>query len=291
MMKGFVFAIALVAAVMTTSSFQDGHQLCEGIVPENNLWIGVDDKSANGITEQEFNEIMDVLEDIYTPIFKEHGDNFKIIRNWTDGTVNAYANRAGSTAQIHMFGGLARYNGMNKVGMAMVACHEIGHHLGGKPKVTRFLFPSWASNEGQSDYFATLKCMRKYLRIDPIDISAYDLSTTAIDMCEKAWTSDEEIQICKVTNVGSAALAGVLNDLRGASTPVSFDTPDPKVVSKTDHKHPAAQCRLDTYFQGTLCDKDHNDEIDLSSETSAQCNRKDGYTTGVRPLCWYKPKR
>ncbi len=292
MLKGIFLTVVLLAAVFTTTNtFQDGHQLCTGIAPENDLWIGPNDKAAGGISEAEFNEIMDILEDIYVPIFKEYGRKFEIVRKWSDGTVNAYANQSGKTSYIHMFGGLARYQGMNKVGMAMVACHEIGHHLGGKPKVTRFFFPSWASNEGQSDYYATLKCMRRYLRRDRLDITQYQIEPLVAEMCEKTWGSEEEVEICKLTNVGSKVLAGVLNSLNNGSKPVSFDTPDEHIVRRTNHKHPAAQCRLDTYFQGTLCDKDYLENMDLGDEFKAQCNRKDGYTIGVRPLCWYKPKK
>ena len=48
------------------------------------------------------------------------------------------------------------------------------------------------------------------------------------------------------------------------------------------------QCRLDTYFQGSLCDKDVNDEVD-NSDAEGVCTLAQGYTFGTRPLCWYKP--
>lgn len=293
MWKGILLTLVLSLFLGASDSFQDGEQLCEGFAPQNDLWIGPNDKAASGITKVEFDDIMDKLEAIYKPIFEDvYNRKFQIVRKWDDGTVNAYANQSGKTSYINMFGGLARFNGMNKIGMAMVACHEIGHHLGGKPKVTRFLFPSWAANEGQSDLFATLKCMRRYLRVDRLDIAQYQdqINPLAQEMCEKTWGSEEEVEICLLTNIGSKVLAKTLNAMRGATTPVAFETPDPKVVSKTFDKHPAAQCRLDTYFQGSLCDKDFHENIDLRSEESAQCMRKDGYSIGVRPLCWYKPK-
>jgi Zn-dependent protease with chaperone function len=54
-----------------------------------------------------------------------------------------------------MFGGLARDPLVTKDGFSAVICHEIGHHIAGAPRKGF----SWASNEGQADYFATTKCL------------------------------------------------------------------------------------------------------------------------------------
>jgi len=60
-----------------------------------------------------------------------------------------------------MFGGLARHETMTPDGFATVVCHELGHHLGGVPKKFSWFGNSWASNEGQADYFGIMKCLRK----------------------------------------------------------------------------------------------------------------------------------
>ena len=124
----------------------------QSFMPENDLWIPPYEKwEQKGVSEADFNEVLDWVSEIYTPIFKEKGLNFSILRGWSDGTVNAYAYQAGGTAYIKMFGGLARRSEVTKFGFLAVACHEVGHHLGGAPK-----YPDgnlWASNEGQSDYF------------------------------------------------------------------------------------------------------------------------------------------
>ncbi len=48
-------------------------------------------------------------------------------------------------------------------GLAMVACHEIGHFLGGEPKKLRGRSnkKSWSSAEGQADYYAA-RCLEVY---------------------------------------------------------------------------------------------------------------------------------
>ncbi len=104
--------------------------------------------------------------------------------------------------------------------------------------------------------------------------------------CDSVWSDENENALCKRMAQASKGLATLLNSGR----PVSFTTPDSSVVRKTDDKHPAGQCRLDTYFQGALCDKDLNEDVSKRDATIGTCNRIDNYETGIRPLCWYKPK-
>jgi hypothetical protein len=80
----------------------------------------------------------------------------------------------------------------------------------------------------------------------------------------------------------------LLGDLGGNSN-VKFTTPDKSKVAKTNDNHPQAQCRLDTYFAGSLCDKSIADDVDSKDATKGVCLKKDGYAEGVRPFCWYKP--
>ena len=68
-----------------------------------------------------------------------------------------------------------------------------------------------------------------------------------------------------------------------------FDTPDQNVVSATNDEHPAAQCRLDTYFQGSLCSKAYTIDMSMTDPAVGGCVASQGYTSGMRPQCWYKP--
>ena len=87
--------------------------------------------------------------------------------------------------------------------------------------------------------------------------------------------------------MGGLSLAKLLGSLRG-NTEIDFSTPDTNVVDTTNTRHPAAQCRLDTYFQGGLCDKTIAEEVGRDP-LAGTCNRSENYIDGVRPLCWYKP--
>ena len=79
-MKAFILILCLLSSVDSFSKF----------APDNDLWIGPEEKSTT-MDEITFNQTIDILEEIYTPIVESEGYNLKIIRKWNDGTVNAYA--------------------------------------------------------------------------------------------------------------------------------------------------------------------------------------------------------
>lgn len=286
MKKGILIGLASYA-LLSTQAFSASTHLCN-FAPKNNLYISADDKAANSMTQERFNQIIDRVEAVYKPIVKAKGGNLVVQRNWTDGTVNAYASRSGSTWNVAMFGGLARHQLVTDDGFMMVVCHELGHHIGGAPKKGGW-GSAWASNEGQSDYFATLKCMRAILEGDDNEavVSSMTIDAEAAQKCEAQYKSTNEIALCKRLAMGGKSLAMLLGDLGGNSN-VNFNTPDTKVVRTTDHNHPQAQCRLDTYFQGALCDKALSEDVDDRDVTKGVCMQRDT-KIGTRPLCWYKP--
>ncbi len=287
MKKGILIGM-MSLALSHTQTFAVSEHLCN-FAPENKLYIGANDKAANSMTEARFNAIIERVEKVYKPVVKAKGGNLVVQRNWTDGTVNAYASRSGTTWNVAMFGGLARHELVTDDGFMMVVCHELGHHIGGAPKKIG-TGSAWASNEGQSDYFAGLKCMREILQGDDNEtiVESMTVDAVAAQKCAETYKSSSEVALCKRVSMASKSLAMLLGDL-GGNRNVAFNTPDPKIVARTDDNHPQAQCRLDTYFNGTLCDKALSDEVDQKDPTKGVCTKRDGHTVGVRPLCWYKP--
>ncbi len=261
-----------------------------GFMPENDLNISVDAKALrNNMTEARFNEIIDLADKHYKPIVKAKGGKLKWARKWKDGTVNASANRTlfGSW-KVNMFGGLARHELVTDDAFALVVCHELGHHLGGAPKVGGMM--KWAANEGQSDYFGTLKCFRRIFEADNNELAIANMTipATVTANCEANYTLSNDRALCIRGAMAGKSLADLLGSLR-SSPATDFDTPDTSVASSTNNAHPAAQCRLDTYFQGALCDKIVSEDVSNEDVTAGTCNRVQGYSEGVRPLCWYKP--
>ncbi len=261
----------------------------EGIFPENNLYIPPSAFSAFSATEAEFNAANAKATKVYGPVFAAQGREYKIIADWKDGTVNAYANRSGKVSEVHMFGGLARAPKMTSDGFVLVICHETGHHLGGGPKTRGILGSSWASNEGQSDYFATLKCAREMWKDEDnaAVVAKMEVPALVTERCQKGFDKAEDISLCQRSALAGKVLGDVLADL-GKTAETKFETPDTSVVTRTNAAHPAAQCRTDTYFAGAVCSAS-KDIVLTTDPTVGTCAQETGAVMGVRPLCWYKP--
>ncbi len=284
----FLLALSiLLFAVQFSFSCTEG----EGLVEENDLYISATDKSGKtgGISQERFDSVIEKLTELYEPIVAQAGGQLVVRANWTDGTVNAYAQRIGSSWIVQMFGGLARHSTITEDGFALVMCHELGHHLGGTP-IKRGSF--WASNEGQSDYFATLKCLRKYFENDEQHdeiVSKLEAPEEVVQTCHQQWSSELDRGICIRGSMAGFSVARLFQALRRQTREPAFTSPDPTVVTRIDDNHPATQCRLDTYYQGALCTVDHTIDVSNEDEVQGTCHQVNHFDMGLRPLCWFKP--
>lgn len=288
MTKISMMILALVMSLNVFACLEDG---TEGFLPENDMYISVDDKNAGGLTQEQFNAEIDKYEAIYAPIIANLGGKLNVARKWDDGTVNASAQRIGKTYQVNMFGGLARHPSITADGFALVVCHEIGHHIGGAPKYGGFLSPNkWASNEGQSDYWATLKCLRQaFLNEDNAEVIGRMTVPAALsNKCSEIYSDETDKNICIRAGMAGASVSNLFAAMRNQPE-AKFDTPDRSAVSRTNHGHPAFQCRLDTYFQGAICDMPMNQDVSQNDEVAGTCHGSTGHTIGLRPTCWFKP--
>jgi hypothetical protein len=283
LLQGLLLA-TLMASQPILACTKDG---LEGFLPKNNFHIGVNDKEAAGLTEAQFNAVIDQVSGVYSPLVSEYGGKLEVVRKWTDGTVNAYAEREGDTWKVSMFGGLARHKTITPEGFALVVCHEIGHHIGGVP---RYAGDDWAANEGQADYFATLKCLRRVWQSEnnAAAIKKMKVPKFLADSCTKQWAKKPDRDLCVRGGMAGNSVAQLFAALSWTVKPIKFDTPDPKQVTVTNDEHPATQCRLDTYFQGALCEKSFNEEIGQTDEVAGVCHASTGATIGLRPRCWFK---
>lgn len=289
MKKSIIAGSLALSMTMSLSSLACDVHGKSGFLPENNLSIAVGDKMAGDMTEARFLEIVGRVEAVYSPIIKkDFGATLYMNNDWKSTTVNASAQQYGTTWQVNMYGGLARHKLATDDGFMMVVCHELGHHIGGAPRYDRNT--DWASNEGQADYFAGLKCMRRVLQNDDniAIVAGMSIDAEATAQCQSVYKSASEVALCQRISMAGKSLGSLLGSL-GGNSKVNFNTPDKKVVTRTNDNHPQAQCRLDTYFQGSLCDKSIDENVSMEEAIAGTCIKKDGYTKGVRPLCWYKP--
>lgn len=261
-----------------------------GIVPENDMYIPASEDSGNGMTEKLFNDLIKQVQDLYGPIVKSKGANLIIRGDWKDGTVNAYARKDGKNFYVQMFGGLARHATITPLAFVLVQCHEVGHHIGGAPQLSAFGNVKY-SNEGQSDYWGTAKCLRRFLETYGEPDSEADTPTPAYvkEQCSKSFEHADDRGVCEKTSMAGHSLGNLFRDLRKQSKPLDFKTPDTKTVSRTYDGHPDSQCRLDTYFQASLCPVDFDKDVSDTDYNVGTCTTEKGAKVGVRPLCWFAP--
>ena len=264
--------------------------LCRGFLPENDIRIPVapsfSDTATTGITRVQFESVLNKIYAEYAPEIAAHGANFKIDRRWNDSVLNAYAYQANGNWYIAMYGGLARHPSMTEDGFLAVACHEVGHHLGGAPK---FADDDWGSVEGQADYYTTLKCLRRmFLKDDNAKVLAnVKLDPLAVKSCVAEGLSQQDEEICIRSVMAGASLASVLSVMNRNKALPKLSTPDKSRVQSTDENHPKSQCRLDTYFQGALCRVKYTEALDNSDYRLGTCADESLYDDGFRPSCWF----
>lgn len=262
--------------------------LCDGFLPQNDLKIPIGSAEAKGITQAQFNAVMDRAEAIYGPIIKARGGRLVLKRLWDDSTVNASAQRSGSDYVLNMYGGLARHATITQDGMALVVCHELGHHIGGAPKYGGY---NWASNEGQADYFANMKCLHRIFAAPGAESFTQPAGdeTLAREACGKAYPTEAERRLCVRSSMAGMSVTELFRALRREDPIPHFNTPDPKAVTRMYDSHPGTQCRLDTYFAGSLCTQPFLNDVSETDPAVAACTRSNGFSVGLRPRCWYLP--
>jgi len=251
---------------------------------ENDLYKE-DTMFLTNIQEDEFYDVLNEVQGQFGWISQKTGMRLEITGEWDNSEVNAYANVEGNVRKVVIYGGLARRPEITPDGLSLVVCHEVGHHLAGFP----FYSGMWASNEGNSDYFSTLGCGRLLWWGQTEKNKEYAATVPAYpkSLCDKVWFNESDRNLCYRSMEAGKSLGDLLARLGGGS--VNYETPDRRIVSKTSDSHPQAQCRLDTYMQGALCNGTWKHGTIPRTEqqafaSSCPSNRWFGY----RPKCWFK---
>lgn len=279
-----MLAVTLLGILLNTAVAND----CN-FFPEHNIHILVSDKNE-GLSEKQFNLVIDKVEAVYRPLIEELGFVLTVNRLWYDSRVNAGATKKGSEWIINMYGGFARHRSISEDGFALVLCHEFGHHIGGAPKKKASPEePKWSTTEGQADYFATLKCLRKVFQKEDNQriVSALKIPPIIKEKCSASFKSEEEILLCMRSSLAGIDVANISSDIRREPQP-DLETPDTTVVTSTYAEHPKPQCRLDTYFQGAICEMSFLRPVSSVEEVRGTCHPNKGHTQGLRPSCWFK---
>ncbi|HEX7673942.1 MAG TPA: hypothetical protein VF412_07220 [Bdellovibrio sp.] len=157
---------------------------------------------------------------------------------------------------------IMKLKAMNSDATAFILCHEMGHLLGGEPRKTT---STWASTEGQADYFAATSCLRRIFSLPEMastERSYIDPRITAL--CEQSQKEATEVAMCsRIMAAGQSLFAAIyfFIDVPQMIHP-DLGTPEKPLGPDQNVNYPTLQCRLDTVVAG------------------AQLLE--------RPACWYK---
>lgn len=232
----------------------------------------------NDYTEARYDEVLNRFIKIMQRNVGARGGQLKILRDWSDGAVNAWAWREGQDYWIEAPGGAARYYLLNEEAFLATLCHELGHLMGGTPSRHQISF------EGQSDYYSSAKCLRIVLKeIEPF--KKIQPSEDVVQACS-AWEEPEDRQICQRSVIGALSLTSYYAQLEKVSAP-QISTPSGERVRETLQAHPKAQCRFDTYLAGALCPVKAS--IDFGEKDSKEGACSSSFSPAhARPACWFK---
>ncbi len=253
------------------------------------------------MSEETFTTIVQTVNTFYQPIAAAHQQSLSIEANWDNPEANAQSQQGegGGFWKTFINGGLARHPLMTADGFTLVVCHELGHHLAGYPMyVGDWGMINSLSSEGQADYYAAQACLRDLWKGEDNTVDTSTLPKAIIEKCDAAWKSTEEQKLCyRIVHAGkSAAETWASID----QTTASLETFDPTVVDYTNHNYyPKAQCRLDTYVAGALCDVTFDNAVipgrlnangQQSQEAFDQAMQQSCLKgPGARPACWFYP--
>ena len=249
------------------------------------------------------------IEGIYGPVARARGRELVIVNHWLDRPLEGHDgartfDERGSFAgrwEVRLLnrGAYARFPGATPDALALVLCHELGHHLGGAPLASgggggaRPL-----SSEGQADYFAASKCLKRYFAADDNQaaVRGLEVPPSAARACAGAFADPEEDAVCRRGAAAALAYIRLLFESDGLDPAApgrpSFATPDPAVAPSTlTDGYPGRQCRLDTLMAGLLCKRPADEPFSDLDPFQGACARSRGrdVPAGARPLCWFNP--
>jgi hypothetical protein len=259
----------------------------------------------SNITEAEFNQAVSGVQDAFAPVVSAMGNNLSISGDWKSTQLNAGSKEIFSSWQVYITGAIARRPEMTTDAITLILCHEMGHHLGGFPFIpSDFPFqPTWAAAEGEADYFSTQVCPHRMWgkAVDENAKFRSQVHPFAKTACDASWSTQEQRDLCYRVSVGSEAVIATMAGIMNKPLP-NFETPDQKIVDKTNVMYPSIQCRMDTLFHGDLCTASFDptvipgknqglDTPDAEREASKfSCMKISGFSTGLRPECWFKAR-
>ena len=230
------------------------------------------DLTTSTITEDLFYTVINRVEFLYSSEFAAKGILVDFNADWETSYFSAWAHDDNPPLySLNFWGGMARIPGVNEYAWAFIACHEVGHLLGGAPMNSLELY-AWGSAEGQSDYFAGAHCLKRYF-------DSFPYSGKKVELAPSIERSCKQNQYCLNSAKAAESFAKVIKYLYRDTPPINLETPSLiRPESSILRSYPDAQCRIDTIFESGKCINDS------SSLENWVCEEG----LGSRPSCWFK---
>ncbi len=252
------------------------------LIPPRVVPLELNERMANDVDRAEFDAVLDQIEGAYGDIFESLGGWLSLQRYWDSSRVDAHSTQSDDKWIIRVYGGLARHPAITLDGLALVVCHEIGHHLAGYPQVS-----SWAATEGNADYYATQTCLKKIWGQAPFAAIPQTSTDQAELLCQEPGKWGHPF--CVRALEAAFSVASFLADLENTS--VSWDQPDLTQVTSTNMSYPSVQCRFDTLIAGVFCERPSPHRLVPWNEkemAASSCHATQGDSKGLRPRCWFR---
>ncbi len=229
---------------------------------KNYFELPVDSPEARGLSEIQYYKVLSNFFAQYVNLVQDKtGKPFEVKFDWHNNYFGAFAELRENKYSISLWGGMARAEGMTEEVAYTILCHELGHILGGDPKQT-IKYSDWASIEGQSDFFATKRCMPHLLK--SIKMKTSSISSYAKEICKGNKECETIASASYLTNLFFIKWSYKKN------IEVSFEKIFiPEAIDLNLNTYPTEQCRLETMLRGAECLVNKNCE---------------------RPSCWYPKK-
>ncbi|MGE3609699.1 MAG: hypothetical protein AB7I27_08965 [Bacteriovoracaceae bacterium] len=246
----------------------------------------------------EYEEIVERVNKVYKPIFAKNSYKLKFWSSFNEDSAADIRERHrmwlspgdagfdGKQALVSIRGTLTALDHMTKDAGMIIACHEIGHLIGGAPMNPVNEFIGWTSREGQADYYVTTKCLRKLWQDDqPVALNKDELLSESLwNKCLTVYADKKEQYVCQRSLNAIAALS---KTTYYSNSIFDFDHLSSLEVEKTVDKYPDDQCRMEIMIAGAFCNK--SGRLSRLDPTQGTCAEENGDTVGVRPRCFYKP--
>jgi len=239
--------------------------------------------SLAAMTAFEIRETWKKVESSFYEELQEKGEN--ILFEWSDESITRVAAMSHTLPRkMHVSQSLLENPKLKKENLYNVFCHELGHIIGGAPFIEEFPGDNRKiSTEGQADYFATAKCMKRVIDLDKY--REYKIEEQIETDLEKRGCTTP---MCKLISYFSYQTILLLGD----NEEFSFEAVDEHVVDYTYPYKNSEQCRLDTFLAGAICPVASDINFSDESQSFAACHWR-GFSTnfilGSRPACWFRP--